>query len=120
VLRYFGRDRIEAMLRQHIQWAQDFAALITADPERRFEVVAPVPFSVVCFRFRGPSHADPKTVDDQNRAIMDHVTQSGRVFISGTVLNNQQVIRLAIGNLATTWQDIEEAWELLKKAADGV
>jgi aromatic-L-amino-acid decarboxylase len=109
VLRYFGRNRIQAMLRQHIQWAQDFAALIKADRERRFEVVAPVPFSVVCFRYRGS--------DEQNRAIMERVNRSGRVFIAGTVLNNQQVIRLAIGNLGTTWADVEEAWELLKEAA---
>lgn len=112
VLRYFGRNRIQAMLRQHIQWAQDFAALIKADPERRFEVVAPVPFSVVCFRYRG--------TDEQNRAIMERVNQSGRVFIAGTVLNNQQVIRLAIGNLGTTWSDVEETWELLKRAAEEV
>ncbi len=112
VLRYFGRDRIQAMLRQHIQWAHDFARLIETDPQRRFEVVAPVPFSVVCFRYRGS--------DDQNREIMDRVNESGRVFISGTVLNGQQVIRLAIGNLGTIWEDVEEAWELLKKAADAV
>ncbi|MGE5321556.1 MAG: pyridoxal phosphate-dependent decarboxylase family protein [Actinomycetota bacterium] len=137
VLRYFGRDRIEAMLRRHIQWARDFAALITNDPEHRFEVVAPVPFSVVCFRYRGKQTADrhqgdsstqrtrpsaaqrsDAEIDEQNRAIMERVNASGRVFISGTVLNNLQVIRLAIGNLGTTWQDVEETWELLKKAAD--
>jgi aromatic-L-amino-acid decarboxylase len=112
VLRYFGRERIEAMLRQHIEWAQKLAALIQTDPAHRFEVVAPVPFSVVCFRYRG--------TDDQNRAIMDRVNASGRTFISGTVLNGQQVIRLAIGNLATTWEDVEEVWELVQKAADEV
>lgn len=137
VLRYFGRDRIQAMLRQHIQWAKDFAALIAADPQHRFEVVVPVPFSVICFRYRG-KHAAAKRqgdgsiqspqpgaaqlteadIDEQNRAIMERVNQSGRVFIAGTVLHNRQVIRLAIGNLGTTWDDVQEAWELLKKAAD--
>ena len=107
VLRYFGRDRIEAMLRQQIEWAQKLAKLIAADP--RFEVVAPVPFSVVCFRFKGS--------DDDQKKIMDRVNESGRVFISGTVLNGKQTIRLAIGNLATTWEDVEEAWELVKGAA---
>jgi aromatic-L-amino-acid decarboxylase len=67
---------------------------------------------VVCFRFRGS--------DDQNKQIMDRVNHSGRVFISGTVLNNRQVIRLAIGNLGTTWEDVLEAWELIKRAADEV
>jgi aromatic-L-amino-acid decarboxylase len=121
VLRYFGRERIEAMLRQHIEWAQKFAALLATDPAHRFEVVAPVPFSVVCFRYRGASvNDDPQRLDEQNRAIMERVNASGRTFISGTVLNGRQVIRLAIGNLATTWQDVEEAWELIQKAADAV
>ncbi|MGH9568926.1 MAG: pyridoxal phosphate-dependent decarboxylase family protein, partial [Candidatus Angelobacter sp.] len=115
VLRYFGRERIEAMLRSHIEWAQKFAALVDSDP--KFERVAPVPFSVVCFRYRGHPESAPERVDAQNRAIMERVNASGRVFISGTVLNNRQVIRLAIGNLATTWRDLEEAWELLQKAA---
>jgi aromatic-L-amino-acid/L-tryptophan decarboxylase len=112
VLRYFGRDRIQSMPRQHIQWAQDFARLIESDPQRRFEVVAPVPFSVVCFRYRGS--------DDQNRAILDRVNDSGRVFLSSTVLNRQTVLRLAVGNLGTTWEDVQEAWKLLKKAADEI
>jgi len=121
VLRYFGRDRIQAMLRQHIQWAKDLAALITNDPQHRFEVVAPVPFSVVCFRYRGKHPNDtPHQIDEYNRAIMDRVNHSSRVFIAGTVLKGQQVIRLAIGNLGTTWQDIEEAWDLLKQAADEI
>lgn len=115
VLRYFGRECIEAMLRSHIEWAQKFAALVDSDP--KFERVAPVPFSVVCFRYRGDPKSAPERIDAQNRAIMERVNASGRVFISGTVLNNRQVIRLAIGNLATTWRDLEEAWELLQKAA---
>jgi len=124
VLRYFGRERIEAMLRQHIAWAQKLAALVDADP--KFERVAPVPFSVVCFRYRGtskkgdPQGVDAQRVDDQNKAILDRVNQSGRVFLSSTVLNGQTVLRLAIGNLATTWPDIQEAWDLLRRAADEV
>ena len=108
VMRYFGRDRIEAMLRAHIEWAQKFAALVDAHP--RLERVAPVPFSVVCFRYRGS--------DVENQAIQEKVNASGRVFISGTVLNGRFVLRLAIGNLATTWQDIQEAWELICKAIE--
>ena len=102
VMRYFGRERVEAMIRSHIQWAQDFAALVDAHP--KFERVAPVPFSVVCFRYKG--------TDDGNRAIMEKVNASGRVFIASTVLNGKLTLRLAIGNLETTWKDVQEAWEL--------
>ncbi|HMF89356.1 MAG TPA: aminotransferase class I/II-fold pyridoxal phosphate-dependent enzyme [Candidatus Angelobacter sp.] len=107
VMRYFGRERVEAILRSHIEWAQKFAALVDAHPQ--FERIAPVPFSVVCFRFQGS--------DLENHAIQEKVNASGRVFISGTVLNGKFVLRLAIGNLATQWQDVQEAWELIVKAA---
>jgi aromatic-L-amino-acid decarboxylase len=106
VMRYFGRERVEAMLRSHIQWARDFAALVDAHP--KFERVAPVPLSVVCFRYKGS--------DDENRAVMEKVNASGRVFIASTVLNGKLTLRLAIGNLETTWRDVQEAWELLQKA----
>jgi aromatic-L-amino-acid decarboxylase len=110
VMRYFGRERVEAMLRSHIQWARDFAALVEAHPG--FERVAPVPLSVVCFRYRG--------TDDENCAIMEKVNQSGRVFIASTVLNGKLTLRLAIGNLETTWSDVQEAWELLQEAANSL
>ncbi|HET9839472.1 MAG TPA: pyridoxal-dependent decarboxylase [Candidatus Angelobacter sp.] len=107
VMRYFGRERIEAMLRSHVQWAKDFAALVDAHP--KFERVAPVPLSVVCFRYKGS--------DDDNRAVMEKVNASGRVFIASTVLNGKLTLRLAIGQLETTWKDVQEAWELLQEAA---
>jgi aromatic-L-amino-acid decarboxylase len=110
VMRYFGRERIEAMLRSHIQWAKDFAALVDAHP--KFERVAPVPLSVVCFRYKGS--------DDENRAIIEKVNASGRVFIASTVLNGKLTLRLAIGNLETTWSDVREAWDLLQQAAEEI
>ena len=110
VMRYFGRERIEAMLRSHIQWAKDFAALVDAHP--KFERTAPVPLSVVCFRYKGS--------DDENRAILEKVNASGRMFIASTVLNGKLTLRLAIGHLETKWSDVQEAWELLQKAAEEI
>jgi aromatic-L-amino-acid decarboxylase len=107
VLRYFGRERICEVLRRHIAWAQRFAALV--DASREFERVAPTPFSVVCFRYRGS--------DDENRAILEKVNASGKVFLSHTELGGHYVLRLAIGNLATEWRDVQQAWELLVAAA---
>jgi aromatic-L-amino-acid/L-tryptophan decarboxylase len=108
VMRYFGRERIEAILRSHIQWAQDFAALVDAHP--KFERVAPTPLSVVCFRYKGS--------DEENRAILEEVNASGRMFVASTVLNGKLTLRLAIGHLETSWRDVREAWELLQKATE--
>ena len=109
VMRHFGREGVADMIRSHIGYAQKFAELVRNDP--RFEVVAPVPFSLVCFRFRGS--------DEQNRALMDSINTAGLAFLSHTVLNGRLVLRLAIGNVATRWNDIEQVWQYVKNWADG-
>lgn len=108
VLRYFGREGVQQMLRNHIAWAQEFAAWVDADS--RFERVAPTPFSVVCFRYKG--------TDAENKAILDRVNSSGELFLSHTELNGRYVLRVAIGNLATTQEDVRRTWELVREAAE--
>jgi aromatic-L-amino-acid decarboxylase len=108
VLRYFGLERIQAVLRSHIQWAQRFGALVDAHPQ--FERVVPVPFSVICFRYRGS--------DDDNKKILEEINATGRAFLSHTVLEGKVTMRLAIGNLVTRWEDVQEVWELLQAAAE--
>jgi aromatic-L-amino-acid decarboxylase len=110
VMRYFGRERIAAVLRSHIEWAQRLAALVDADP--LFERVAPTPLSVVCFRYKGS--------DEENKAIVEQVNATERVFWAHTVLNGRVALRLCIGNLATAWEDVEEAWNLIRQAAENV
>src|SRR5579864_6146985 len=105
ILRYFGRERLQQILRSHMDWAQRLAREIQADS--RFEVVAPVPFSVVCFRYKGS--------DEENRRIFQKVNASGKFFISHTQLIGRYVLRLAIGNLGTTWEDVKGSWEMVKE-----
>jgi aromatic-L-amino-acid decarboxylase len=107
VLRYYGREGIAEVLRGHIRMAQEIAAKITADPD--FELAAPVPFSLVCFRYRGS--------DDENHALLERVNSTGRAFLSGTTLRERFVLRLAIGNIATTAEDLNATWELVRSSA---
>jgi len=106
VMRYYGRVGIQRILREHIRLAQVLATEIRNDP--RFELSAPVPFALVCFRYRGS--------DDDNRDLLDRINASGRAFLSGTVLDGKFLLRFAIGNIATTETDIRETWELIKSS----
>jgi aromatic-L-amino-acid decarboxylase len=72
--------------------------------------VAPVPFSVVCFRIRG---ADDATHD----RVLEAVNASGEVFLSHTRLDGRYVLRLAIGNINTTETHVARAWKLLNQPA---
>jgi aromatic-L-amino-acid/L-tryptophan decarboxylase len=104
VMRYFGHEGICRILRDHISWAQELAQQIDAHP--LFELAAPHPFSLVCFRYKGS--------DEQNRQLMDRVNASGVAFLSHTVLNGRFVIRLAIGNVRAERQDIQRVWEYIQ------
>jgi len=108
VMRYFGRERIAEMIRTHCAFARRFAELLEEDG--RLEVLAPVRLSVVCFRLKGP--------DDRNRALLEAINASGLAFLSHTVLNGAWVLRLAVGNARTTWQDIERTWDFIRNWAD--
>jgi aromatic-L-amino-acid decarboxylase len=107
VLRYFGREGITRILRSHMEMARDLAQLISADP--RFEVAAPVLFSLVCFRYVGS--------DQHNRDLLERINASGRAFLSGTTLHGKFVLRLAIGNVATTGEDVRQTWEWIRGSA---
>ena len=41
---------------------------------------------------------------------------SGKTYLSHTTLNNQYVLRLAVGNLGTTREDVLLAWNLIQQA----
>jgi aromatic-L-amino-acid decarboxylase len=80
------------------------------DDSDGFERVAPVPFSVVCFRLRDAT-------DARQAELLDTVNATGEVFLSHTRLDGRYVLRLAIGNLATRERHVARAWELLNSAA---
>ncbi|HEX4165982.1 MAG TPA: aminotransferase class V-fold PLP-dependent enzyme [Bryobacteraceae bacterium] len=107
VLRFYGRQGVIAMLRESLRLAQLLKSLIEAD--NKFELAAPVPLSLVCFRYRGDNSANQKLLEELNR--------SGKAFLSHTILNGQFVLRCAIGNFQTNEADIRETWDLVRETA---
>lgn len=114
VLRYFGAEDLRERLRGHIALADEFANWVEAEPE--WEVLAPHPFSVVCFRY-APAGMSERQLEALNAGIMEAVNDSGDVFLSHTKLGERYALRLAIGNLRTTGQDVGAAWDLLRGMA---
>lgn len=111
-IRYFGADGIAARLREHCRMAAELASWIEADPE--WELLAPVPFATVCFRFLP---RDRERTDLINQAILDEVNRSGRIFLSHTRLRDRFTIRVCIGNPRQTMDHVKSCWSLLKNAA---
>src|SRR5262245_16303622 len=114
VLRAFGTDGIVARLREHVRLAGLFRAWLLADPA--FEVTAPPPLSVVCFRARFPG-CSAEERDRRNQALMDAVNATGEAYLSHTRLGERTILRLAIGNIRTEERHVRRAWDLLRDAA---
>jgi aromatic-L-amino-acid decarboxylase len=114
VLRHYGAAEIRKKLRAHIALAQEFAAWVKG--EAGWEISAPHPLSVVCFRYVADG-GTPEEIDARNQTIADEVNASGEIFISTTRLHGRLVLRLAIGNERTTHEDVEVAWHLIRDHA---
>jgi aromatic-L-amino-acid decarboxylase len=113
ILRDFGAEGIRSALAEHIRLAQLFRQWVDADVD--FERMAPVPFSVVCFRAcAGARTMREHELDLLNQRLLDAVNATGEVFLSHTRLHNRFVLRLAVGHLRTTERHVARAWKLLK------
>jgi aromatic-L-amino-acid/L-tryptophan decarboxylase len=106
VLRCYGRTGLQRMIREHVRLAEVFEGWVRDEPG--WELCAPRPFSVVCFRKQGS--------DEENEAILERANASGELFISHTKLDGRYVLRLAIGSERTTEADVRRAWDVIRRS----
>jgi aromatic-L-amino-acid/L-tryptophan decarboxylase len=107
VLRCYGREGLQERIREAIRLAALFEDWVRAEPG--WEVTAPRPFSLVCFRRDGS--------DEENEALLERVNATGEIFLSHTRLNGRYSLRLAVGNARTTEEDVRLAWDVLRREA---
>ncbi len=107
VIRHYGIEGLRHHVRRHVELARMFTGWVEAD--RDFELAAPVPLNLVCFRHRGG--------DTINQAIIDRVNDSGKLFLTHTRLGDWFVLRLAIGQTHTEQRHVQAAWDAIRAAA---
>src|SRR5215471_12186883 len=118
IMRYFGQAGLAARTHEHIRLGQLVAHWIDESPH--FERLAPTPFSTVCFRAHPRGLDDEKHLDALNERIMNRINSTGHFFLSHTRLHGKFTIRIAIGNLRTTEQDVRNLWEELQASLTSV
>ena len=110
VIRRFGIKGLQERIRNHCRMGRELADRIAADPA--FELSAPVPFSTICFRAKCPG--SPEEQDRYHERLLAKINATGLILISHTKLNGRIVLRLTIGNLRTTPEYVDKAWELIR------
>jgi aromatic-L-amino-acid decarboxylase len=114
IIRYFGVEGITARLRNHIAMAKEFSDWMKQ--EKDFEILAPVNFSTVCFRYNlGNKSENELNVINEN--LLENINKSGKIFLSHTKLNSRFVIRITIGSIRHEKRHVEEAFKIIKGTA---
>ena len=107
VIRHYGLEGLQHHIRMHVELAQKFSSWIEEDPD--FELSAPVPLNLVCFRH--------KEGDEFNRQLLDSLITSGEIYLTHTSLNDRYTIRICIGQTQTEERHVENAWKLIREHA---
>ena len=107
-------EGLRAIIRRHVALAAELAGWV--DEAADFERMAPVPFGLVCFRYR-PARRSEKELDGLNERLLAEVNASRRVFLTHTRLGSRYAIRLVIGQRTTEREHVAQAWALIREAA---
>jgi aromatic-L-amino-acid decarboxylase len=114
VIRSYGVEGLRAMIREHVALAREFSAWVAARED--FEVLAPVPFGLVCFRFH-PAGASEEDLDRINQQLLQRVNETRRFHLTHTRLGGRYAIRLVVGQRATKREHVEAVWREIQEAA---
>jgi aromatic-L-amino-acid/L-tryptophan decarboxylase len=107
VIRHYGVEGLQHHVREHVRLAQEFAEWVRSDD--RFELAAPVPLNLVCFRLKGG--------DEANQTLMDRLNRSGDLYLTHTRLNDRLALRLCVGQTNTRGRHVERAWQRIREEA---
>ncbi|QQS31771.1 MAG: amino acid decarboxylase [Acidobacteriota bacterium] len=112
VIRYFGVKGLTTRIREHCRLAERFASWVAASDD--FEMMAPVPFALVCFRAKQAGMSDAE-LDALNERIMNAINASGEAYLSHTKLNGKYTLRLSVGSIRVEERHLEKVWRLLNE-----
>jgi aromatic-L-amino-acid decarboxylase len=104
VIRHYGVQGLQHHIRKHVRLAQDFADWVKGSAN--FEVVAPAPLNLVCFRHRAG--------DEFNRQLLERLNESGKLYLTHAVLNERYALRFCVGQTHTEERHVRQAWELIQ------
>lgn len=115
VMRYFGQQGLIERLREHCRLARAFASWVYES--RDWELLAPVPFALVCFRAAPEGFAEAE-LDALNEKIMNEINASGAAYLSHTKLNGKFTLRLSVGSIRVEERHVEKVWNLLNETLE--
>ncbi len=117
VIRSYGVTQLQEKIREHIRMAKWFETQIIE--QLSFEIMAPVPLSLVCFRYRPSCITGTENLNNVNEELLGKLNATGKIFLTHTKLKGQYTLRLSIAGTLTSMEHVENAWKLIQSTAAG-
>jgi aromatic-L-amino-acid decarboxylase len=108
VIRHYGVEGLQYHIRRHVALAQQFAEWVGND--ERFELAAPAPLNLICFRHQGG--------DGANQTLLERLNQSGDLYLTHTRLSDRLTLRFCVGQTTTEARHVERAWKRIQQEAE--
>jgi aromatic-L-amino-acid decarboxylase len=118
VIRSFGVNRLQEKVRHNIALAQELKKRI--EEHGQFEMLAPVEFGLVCFRFHPRGIDDTGILNSMNEKLLLEVNATGKVYITHTKLNGKYTLRMVTSQTHIEQSHIEQAWNLIVKTSASI
>jgi aromatic-L-amino-acid/L-tryptophan decarboxylase len=118
VIRSFGINGMQHKLRQHIALAAEIKNRIVGHDA--FELMAPVIFNLVCFRFHPQAVHDENVLNMLNEKLLLALNATGRMYISHTKLNGKYVLRIVTGQTHVTSEHVFSAWKNILETSEKI
>lgn len=115
VLRVYGIEGLQKMIRNHVDWAEELHGLLAAEPD--FEIVTAPVLSLFTFRYAPEGARD---LNDLNQRLVDAMNDDGRIYITQTRVGDDLVIRFQAGQVDATHEDIMMAFDVIREIARGL
>lgn len=113
LLREAGLENLRAMVRNHVALAEHLALRMAKT--HSFEIVTQPMLSLFSFRHLP---ADGGDIDAHNRALVDRINDDGRIYVTQTLVDGRQAIRIQVGQSDTTLADVDMAFDVISELAN--
>jgi aromatic-L-amino-acid decarboxylase len=118
VIRAYGVDGLKQKISSHIAFGQQLAHEINQDPH--FEIMAPVPLNLICFRYKPEGIRDDEQLNRINEKLLTTLNASGKILLTQTRLNGRYVIRFVAGQEQASWEHIRQGWAFIRQTAESI
>jgi aromatic-L-amino-acid decarboxylase len=115
-MRSYGIEGLQEIIRDHIRYGQWFGEQV--ELTSGFELMAPIPLNLVCFRIHPDGITDEEKLERVNASLLQKLNDSGKILLTQTKLNGKFVIRFVAGQENATSETVKEGWDLIKKYSE--